>query len=96
MMTFRQFYQSRMNEGLVGKAAVAGYALQGKRHGDAAVRQFNNAKTALKQSAVPLGSKSNGDVATLKTAISQMLDGLISMRLQIGSVSAQITSQSTL
>ena len=94
MMTFRQFYESRMNEGLVGKAAVAGYALQGKRHGDAAVSDYRRARQSLQQ--VTMKKSTDAKVDALALAFSELLNGLTAQRNQIGSVSAQVTAVSLL
>lgn len=94
MMSFRQFCDSKMNEGVLGKAAVAGYALQGKRHGDAAVRSFQSARSELQQ--LRIDKKADETSKRLASAAASTADGLISLRQQIGSLSAQITSVSLL
>lgn len=97
MMRFSEFHEVyRLEESVVRKGAVAAFALQGRRHGDDAVHHFKNAKTTLRKSAVPDSERDSEDLIQLKKVIASTIDGLISMRLQIGSVSAQITSQSTL
>jgi hypothetical protein len=97
MIGFREFHERyRLEESVVRKGAVAAFALQGKRHGDDAVHHFKNAKTALQKSAVQDSAKGIEDLIQLRKVIASTIDGLISMRLQIGAISAQITSQSTL
>jgi hypothetical protein len=98
MISFRDFCEhSALGESVVRKGAVAAFALHGKRHGDDAVRHFKDAKAALHKGAAQAGSKqSDHELVALSSAINFAIDGLISMRQQIGSVSAQITSQSAL
>jgi polyhydroxyalkanoate synthesis regulator phasin len=95
MIGFREYLtvQADLEEGLVRKGAVAVYAAQGKRHGDEAVRHYQQAKQALAEK-----SKKDAEqkVAALAQAISSMIDGLMATRMQIGSVSAQVTSLSLL
>jgi hypothetical protein len=90
MMTFRQFCESGINEGVVGKAAVAGYAVQGGRHGDAAVRSFQLAMTRYQR--IATDKESSGTDKQQATADANLADGLIALRRQIGAISAQITA----
>lgn len=96
MKSFRQFIneQDQINERLIRKGAVAAYALQGKKHGDQAVSKYKKAKQSLRT----ISNKESTDmkVDALIFAINQLLDGLISQREQIGSVSAQVTAVSFL
>ncbi len=81
-----------MQESIVRKGAVAAFALQGKRHGDDAVRHYNKAKDILKRGLHHGGE--NYKSTSLDDALQSLIDGLISTRSQIGSVSAQITAAS--
>ena len=95
MIGFKEFIlaQPNLDEGLVRKGAVALYAVQGKRNGDEAVRRYQQAKQVLL-------AKTNKDtdqkVDALVQALSSMADGMIATRMQIGSVSAQVTAYSSL
>lgn len=95
MIEFRTFLEETemFDEGLVRKGAVTLYALQGKRHGDEAVRHYQSVRQALS-----LMSKKTTDqkVDALVQALTSMADGMIATRMQIGSVSAQLTSYSSL
>jgi hypothetical protein len=91
MKGFRQYIaERRMNEALIRKGAVAAYALQGKKHGDNAVRSYNQSKQTLR--AAPNSKSANAKIDSLIQAFTALLDGLISQRAQIGAVSAQITT----
>jgi hypothetical protein len=96
MKSFQDFIleQGQINERFVRKGAVGAYALQSKRHGDAAVKSYNKAKQALRS----VTSKSSPDdkVDTITLALIDLLDGLSSQRQQIGSLSAQVTALSLL
>jgi hypothetical protein len=91
MKTFRQHVaERRLNEAIVRKGAVASYAAQGKKHGDNAVRSYNQAKLTLQ--AVRKTQSTDTKVDALARAFIDLLDGLVLQRQQIGSVSAQITA----
>ena len=91
MKTFRQHVaERRLNEAIVRKGAVASYAAQGKKHGDNAVRNYNQAKLTLQ--AVRKTQSTDTKVDALARAFIDLLDGLVLQRQQIGSVSAQITA----
>jgi hypothetical protein len=91
MKTFRQHVaERRLNEAIVRKGAVASYAAQGKKHGDNAVRSYNQAKLTLQ--AVRKTQSTDTKVDALARAFIDLLDGLVLQREQIGSVSAQITA----
>lgn len=95
MIGFKQFLvaQYDLDEGLVRKGAVALYAAQGKRNGDEAVRHYQQVKQALfSKTKKDTGQK----VDALVQAMSSMADGMIATRMQIGSVSAQVTAYSSL
>jgi hypothetical protein len=93
MIGFRAFLEETqgLEEGIVRKGAVTLYALQGKRHGDEAVRHYQAVRQALS-----LMSKKNPDqkVDALAQALTSLADGLTATRQQIGSVSAQLTASS--
>jgi hypothetical protein len=92
MKGFKEFLlkQKKLEEGVVKKGAVAAYALQGKKHGDKAVHSFNRAKQALRS--VANSKSADAKIEALIRAHIDLLDGLVSQRQQIGSVSAQVTS----
>ena len=91
MIGFRAYLEEiqGLEEGIVRKGAVALYALKGKRNGDEAVRHYQQAKQAL----TPKAKKDTDQkVDALSQALSSMADGMIATRMQIGSVSAQLTA----
>lgn len=94
MKTFNEFTSTRedLEEGLVRKGAVSAYALQGKRHGDAAVKSLQSAKLELQ--GIQADKKADETSKRLASALISLADGLIALRQQIGSVSSQITSHS--
>lgn len=93
MIGFKQFLiaQYDLDEGLVRKGAVALYAAQGKRNGDEAVRHYQQVKQAL---FAKTKKDTDQKVDALVQAMSSMADGMIATRMQIGSVSAQLTAAS--
>ena len=96
MKSFRTFMaeQQGLDEAVVKKGAVAAYALQGRKNGTNAVRSYNKAKQALR---VVTNEKSTDiKIDALTKALIDLLDGLISQRHQIGSVSAQVTALTVL
>jgi hypothetical protein len=96
MKGFKTFLAERqgLEEGLVKKGAVAAFALQGRTHGNNAVRSYNKAKQTLR--AVANAKNADTKVDALTRAFIDLLDGLVLQRQQIGSVSAQVTSLSVL
>ena len=96
MKSFRTFMaeQHGLDEAVVKKGAVAAYALQGRNNGNNAVRSYNKAKQALRTST---NAKSTDiKIDALTKALIDLLDGLISQRYQVGSVSAQVTALTVL
>ena len=96
MKGFKAFLTERqkLDEGIVKKGAVAAYALQGRKHGNDAVRSYNRAKQTLR--AVTNAKSNDTKVDAFTRAFIDLLDGLVSQRQQIGSVSAQVTSLTVL
>lgn len=94
MKGFKAFLteQQALEEGIVKKGAVAAFALQGRSQGNNAVRSYNKAKQTLR--AVANAKSTDAKVDALASAFIDLLDGLVSQRQQIGSVSAQVTSLS--
>jgi hypothetical protein len=94
MKTFKEFTsdQHQLDEGVVRKGTVAAYALQGKRYGDAAVSDYKRAQQRLRNAENTKSTDTK--VEALVVALNELLSGLIAQRSQIGSISAQITSQS--
>ena len=92
MKSFKTFMieQEQLEEAIVKKGAVAAYALQGRKHGNNAVKSYNRAKQALRAAANAKSTDQKVDVLVL--ALIDLLDGLVAQRRQIGSVSAQITA----
>lgn len=95
MKSFKTFMQERqqLEEGIAKKGAVAAYALQGRKHGNNAVRSYNKAKQALR--AVVNAKSTDQKVDALVIGLIDLLDGLIAQRRQVGSVSAQVTANAT-
>ena len=94
MKRFKTFAmeQQALDETVVRKGAVAAYALQGRNHGNNAVRSYNKAKQTLQSATIVKNTDMKVDALT--RAFIDLLDGLVSQRQQIGSVSAQVTSLS--
>jgi hypothetical protein len=94
MKSFKAFMteQQQLEEAIVKKGAVAAYALQGRKHGNNAVRSYNRAKQTLR--ALVNAKSTDQKVDALSRAIIDLLDGLVAQRQQIGSVSAQVTVSS--
>ena len=96
MKSFRTFMaeQQGLDEAVAKKGAVAAYALQGRKNGNNAVRSYNKAKQALRTAT---NAKSTDiKIDALTKALIDLLDGLISQRHQVGSVSAQVTALTVL
>jgi flagellin-like hook-associated protein FlgL len=90
MMSFKEFCVRELDEDLVTKGAVTAYAINGKRHGDRAVKSYRRAQTLL-----GLASKektSDRKLDQLAAALSTALDGMIKTRSQLGAISAQVTA----
>jgi len=96
MKSFKAFMveQQQLEEAVIKKGAVAAYALQGRKHGNNAVKSYNRAKRALR--ALTNAKSTDQKVDALSRAIIDLLDGLVAQRQQIGSVSAQVTSLTVL
>ena len=94
MKSFKAFMieQQHLEEAIVKKGAVAAYALQGRKHGNNAVRNYNRAKQTLR--ALVNAKSTDQKIDALSRAIIDLLDGLVAQRQQIGSVSAQLTISS--
>ena len=96
MKSFKAFMieQQHLEEAIVKKGAVAAYALQGRKHGNNAVRSYNKAKQALRL--VTNVKNTDQKFDALSRALIDLLDGLIASRQQIGSVSAQVTASTVI
>ena len=96
MKSFKTFMmeQEQLEEAIVKKGAVAAYALQGRKHGIKAVRSFDKAKQTLR--AATNAKSTDTKIDALTRAMIDVLNGLVSQRHQIGSVSAQVTALSVL
>jgi len=94
MKSFKAFMidQQQLEEAILKKGAVAAYALQGRKHGNNAVRNYNRAKQTLR--ALVNAKSTDQKIDALSRAIIDLLDGLVAQRQQIGSVSAQVTVSS--
>ena len=86
--------QQDLDEAVVKKGAVAAYALQGRKNGNNAVQSYNKAKQALR--AATNANSTDIKIDALTKALIDLLDGLISQRHQVGSVSAQVTALTVL
>lgn len=96
MKSFKAFMieQQQLEEAIVKKGAVAAYALQGRKHGNNAVRSYNKAKQALRL--LVKAKSTDHKVDALTRALIDLLDGLVATRQQIGSVSAQVTASTVI
>lgn len=96
MKSFKTFMkeQEQLEEAIIKKGAVTAYALQGRKHGNNAVRSYNRAKQALR--AVVNAQSTDQKIDALTRALIDLLDGLVATRQQIGSVSAQVTSSTVI
>ena len=96
MKSFKAFMieQQQIDEAVIKKGAVAAYALQGRKHGNNAVRNYNRAKQTLR--ALANAKSTDQKVDALSLAIMDLLDGLVSQRQQLGSLSAQLTTSTVL
>ena len=96
MKSFKMFMieQEQLEEAIVKKGAVAAYAFQGRNHGNNGVRSYNKAKQTLR--AATNAKSTDIKIDALTRAMIDLLDGLVSQRHQIGSVSAQVTALSVL
>ena len=92
MKSFKAFIieQQQLEEAVIKKGAVAAYALQGRKHGNNAVKSYNRAKQTLR--ALANARSSDQKVDALVLALIELLDGLVAQRRQLGSLSAQITT----
>lgn len=96
MKGFKTFLaeQQALEEDIVKKGAVAAYALQGRNHGNNAVRSYSRAKQTLR--AVTNAKSTDTKVDALTRAFIDLLDGLVATRKQIGSVSAQVAASTVI
>ena len=95
MRSFREHIEAeQLDERIIRKGAVAAYASSGKRHGDDAVKRYQNAKRIPTSNIESKSTEEKVDI--ILAALVQISDGLISNRLQIGSVSAKITATTVL
>ena len=94
MKSFKAFMieQQQLQEAVIKKGAVAAFALQGRKHGNNAVKSYNRAKQTLR--ALVNAKSTDQKIDALSRAIMDLLDGLVAQRQQIGSVSAQVTVSS--
>jgi hypothetical protein len=92
MMGFKEylFETADLEEAVIRKGAVALYAARGKSFGDAAARQF---QTVIQNvTTLPHSATDQDKINLLVKSLTATSDGLIDLRHQIGSVSAQITA----
>jgi uncharacterized protein YcaQ len=96
MKSFKTFMieQEQLQEAIVKKGAIAAYALQGRKHGNNAVKSYNRAKQALRT--VVNAKSTDQKVDVLTRALIDLLDGLVATRQQIGSISAQVTASTVI
>lgn len=91
---FADFNNERLDEGIVRSGAVSMFANSGRKHGDNAAQHFRFAKQEL------LKLKRLDDIERkidmMAASLDATLDGLIELRHQIGSISAQVTSAAIL
>lgn len=96
MKSFKAFTieQQQLEEAIIKKGAVAAYALQGRKHGNNAVKSYNRAKQTLR--AVTNSKDTDKKTEAILLAIMDLLDGLIATRKQLGNVSAQVTASTVI
>jgi len=96
MKSFKAFMveQQQLEEAVIKKGAVTAYALQGRKHGNNAVRSYNKAKRMLRSAVNAKNTDQKTEVMLF--AILDLLDGLIATRRQLGSVSAQVTASTVI
>ena len=96
MKSFKTFMkeQEQLEEAIIKKGAVTANALQGRKHGNNAVRNYNRAKQTLR--AVMNSKDTDKKTEAILLAIMDLLDGLIATRKQLGSVSAQVTASTVI
>lgn len=96
MKSFKAFMieQQQLEEAVIKKGAVAAYAIQGRKHGNIAVKNYNRAKRTLR--ALANAKSTDQKVDALVLSLIALFDGLVAQRQQIGSVSAQVTSLTVL
>ena len=96
MKSFKAFMieQRQLEEAIIKKGAVAAYALQGRKHGNNAARNYNRAKQTLR--AVMNSKDTDKKTEAILLAIMDLLDGLIATRKQLGRVSAQVTASTVI
>ncbi len=92
MMGFREYIveTSSLEETVIRKGAVALYAIRGKSFGDRATRQFQTVVQGV--STLSHSATEQDKIDLLVKSLSSTANGLINLRQQIGSVSAQITA----
>lgn len=74
----------------IRKGTAAVFATRSKRHGDIAIREFNRAKQNLSQ--LSNISDDSKKIDHLGSALIHMLDGLSSLRHQLGSITSLATT----
>ena len=96
MKSFKAFMieQQQLEEAVIKKGAVAAFALQGRKHGNKAVKSYNRAKQTLR--AVMNSKDTDKKTKAILLAIMDLLDGLIATRKQLGNVSAQVTASTVI
>lgn len=93
-MRFKEFRQKQLEQGMLRSGSVGVFAGKAKQHGDAAAKDFKTAKRKV----VPIKSepKTDGKLDLLADMLSELLNGMIETRKQIGAVSAQVTASTVL
>jgi|AntAceMinimDraft_11_1070367.scaffolds.fasta_scaffold02938_7 predicted Zn-dependent peptidase len=94
MKGFADYHHDQLDEGLVRSGAVSMYASRGRTHGDKAVQHFRSAKQELLK--LKRQEELDQKINIMADVLSSTLDGLIELRQQIGSISAQVTSSTIL
>jgi hypothetical protein len=96
MKSFKAFMieQQQLEEAVIKKGAVAAYALQGRKHGNNAVKSYNRAKQTLR--ALTNAKSTDQKVEAFSRAMIDLLDGLVAQRRQLGALSAQIATSTFL
>ena len=93
MKTFKEFREQNVHEGRLSRAGGAVYAARAKQFGDDAVKDFRAARSHFTDSQSQ--DNSEDKLNHISLGLQDLLSGLVNLRKQLGSVSAQVVLNST-